>query len=61
MTAFMKEEILKYPSDFAYVGEDFDDFVIDANTYNTLKINLSQFDGICDYRFIELNNEEIEG
>lgn len=59
MTAFMKKEILKYPSDFACVGEDFDDFVIDASAYNTLKLNMSQFDGICDYRFIELNNEEI--
>ena len=59
MTSFMKKELLKYPSDFAYVGEDVDDFVIDADAYNTLKLNMSQFYGVCDYRFIELNNEEI--
>ena len=52
MTSFMKKELLKYPSDF-------DDFVIDADAYNTLKLNMSQFYGVCDYRFIELNNEEI--
>ena len=61
MTSFMKKELLKYPSDFAYVGEDVDDFVIDADAYNTLKLNMSQFYGVCDYRFIELNNEEIGG
>ena len=59
MTSFMKKEILKYPSDFAYVGDDFDDFVIDANAYNALKINMPQFDRMFDYRFIELNNKEI--
>ena len=59
MTSFMKKELLKYPSDFAYVGEDVDDFVIDAGAYNTLKLNMSQFYGVCNYRFIELNNEEI--
>lgn len=59
MTSFMKKEILKYPSDFAYVGDDFDDFVIDASAYNTLKINMPQFDRMFDYRFIELNNKEI--
>ena len=59
MTSFMKKELLKYPSDFAYVGEDVDDFVIDADAYNTLKLNMPQFYGACDYRFIELNNEEI--
>ena len=61
ITSFMKKELLKYPSDFAYVGEDVDDFVIDASAYNTLKLNMSQFYGGCDYRFIELNNEEIGG
>lgn len=61
MTSFMKKELLKYPSDFAYVGEDVDDFVIDASAYNTLKLNMSQFYGVCDYRFIELNNKEIGG
>ena len=61
MTSFMKKELLKYPSDFAYVGEDVDDFVIDASAYNTLKLNMSQFYGVCDYRYIELNNEEIGG
>lgn len=59
MTSFMKKEILKYPSDFAYVGDDFDDFVIDASAYNTLKINMPQFDRMFDYRFIELTNKEI--
>ena len=59
MTSFMKKEILKYPSDFAYVGDDFDDFVIAASAYNTLKINMPQFDRMFDYRFIELNNKEI--
>ena len=59
MTSFMKKEILKYPSDFAYVGDDFDDFVIDASAYNTLKINMPQFGRMFDYRFIELTNKEI--
>ena len=61
MISFMKKEVLKYPSDFAYVGEDGDDLVIDASAYNTLKLNMSQFYGVCNYRFIELNNEEIGG
>ena len=61
MTSFMKKELLKYPSDFAYVGDDFDDFVIDAGAYNTLKLHMPQFNDICDYRFIKLNNKEIGG
>lgn len=61
MTSFMKKEILKYPSDFAYVGDDFDDFVIDASVYNAIKLNMPQFDRMFDYRFIKLNNKEIGG
>ena len=61
MGCVTKKELLKYPSDFAYVGDDFDDFVIDASAYNTLKLHMPQFNDICDYRFIELNNKEIGG
>ena len=61
MTSFMKKELLKYPSDYAYVGDDFDDFVIDASADNTLKLHMPQFNDICDYRFIKLNNKEIGG
>lgn len=39
MITFMKNEVLKYPCDFAYVGEEQDDFMYDSSTYGTLVID----------------------
>ena len=59
MTAFMKNEVLKYPCDFAYVGEEQNDFMYDSSTYGTLVIDTELMD---DYplKFIKFNGKEID-
>ena len=62
MTAFMKKEILKYPSDFAIVGEDLDNFTYDNEAYGTLSVMLvqSKFEPEVSFRIIKLNDKEID-
>lgn len=59
MITFMKNEVLKYPCDFAYVGEEQDDFMYDSSTYGTLVIDTELMD---DYplKFIKFNGMEID-
>lgn len=59
MTTFMKNEVLKYPCDFAYVGEEQNDFMYDSSTYGTLVIDTEL---MYDYplKFIKFNGTEID-
>ena len=59
MTAFMKNEVLKYPCDFAYVGEEQNDFMYDSSTYGTLVIDTELMDDY-PFKFIKLNDKEID-
>ena len=61
-TVFMKEELLKYNSDFAIVGEDLDDFTYDNESYGTLSVELTQskFEPEFKFRVIKLNDKEID-
>lgn len=59
MITFMKNEVLKYPCDFAYVGEEQNDFVYDSSTYGTLVIDIELMDDY-PFKFIKLNDKEID-
>lgn len=59
MTAFMKNEVLKYPCDFAYVGEEQNDFMYDSSTYGTLVIETELMDDY-PFKFIKFNGKEID-
>lgn len=59
MITFMKNEVLKYPCDFAYVGEEQNDFMYDSSTYGTLVIDTELMDD-CPFKFIKFNGTEID-
>lgn len=59
MTTFMKNEVLKYPCDFAYVGEEQNDFMYDSSTYGTLVIDTELMDDY-PFKFIKFNDKEID-
>ena len=59
MTTFMKNEVLKYPCDFAYVGEEQNDFMYDSSTYETLVIDTELMDDY-PFKFIKFNGTEID-
>ena len=59
MITFMKNEVLKYPCDFAYVGEEQNDFMYDSSTYETLVIDTELMDDY-PFKFIKFNGTEID-
>lgn len=59
MITFMKNEVLKYPCDFAYVGEEQNDFMYDSSTYETLVTDAELMDDY-PFKFIKFNGKEID-